>query len=319
MDCTNKKLRVIYGDVTVGVEGEGFHYIFSRARGGPESMRAHGKEWLYRTPQPAFWRALTDNDRGSRFHLKSGMWLAADLFPKCVGHRFFVDGEENTRIKGPENNQYSNEEYADSVTAVFEYETLTVPAASVEISYKVVPSGKIAVSVSYKGKEGLPGFPVFGWRMVMPTAACGYTYKGLSGETYPDRMAGGIPGEYAVDGLPVTPYLVPQDCGVHMDTQWLEVERDTVLDNSAKEKKRTSLRITADGENFAFSCLPFTPEELENASHQEELPPVRRTVLSVFGAVRGVGGIDSWMTDVEAAYRLSAEKDINFSFGMEFI
>lgn len=39
-----------------------------------------GYEWLYRCPKPTFWRALTDNDRGSKFHIKSGNWLAADMF-----------------------------------------------------------------------------------------------------------------------------------------------------------------------------------------------------------------------------------------------
>ena len=40
----------------------------------------------------------------------------------------------------------------------------------------------------------------------------------------------------------------------------------------------------------------------------------RRTVLCVYGAVRGVGGIDSWGSDVEAAYHIDAESDISYSF-----
>ena len=32
MDCRNK-LRIVYGDVTVGVHGEGFDYIFQNRRG----------------------------------------------------------------------------------------------------------------------------------------------------------------------------------------------------------------------------------------------------------------------------------------------
>ena len=40
------------------------------------------------------------------------------------------------------------------------------------------------------------------------------------------------------------------------------------------------------------------------------------TVLDVYKrqAVRGVGGIDSWGSDVEDDYRISAEKDIHYSF-----
>ena len=90
MDYTNKKktrLQLVYGDVTLGVHGEGkggFHYIFSYTAGGLESLVANGKEWLYRTPKPTFWRAVTDNDRGNGFPLKSGMWSAADRFIKCL-------------------------------------------------------------------------------------------------------------------------------------------------------------------------------------------------------------------------------------------
>ena len=65
---------------------------------------------------------------------------------------------------------------------------------------------------------------------------------------------------------------------------------------------------------FAFSCLPYTAEELENATHIEELPLARRTVLVVAGAVRGVGGIDSWGADVEEQYHILADRDVEFSF-----
>ena len=71
------KLRVVYGDYTLGVHGEGFDYIFSYAQGGLESIVKNGYEWLYRCPKPTFWRALTDNDRGSKFHIKSRSWLSA--------------------------------------------------------------------------------------------------------------------------------------------------------------------------------------------------------------------------------------------------
>ena len=50
--------------------------------------------------------------------------------------------------------------------------------------------------------------------------------------------------------------------------------------------------------------------------HHEELPPARRTVLCVYGAVRGVGGIDSWGTDVEEEYHISAEDDKDYSFSI---
>ena len=308
------RMRLIYGDVTLGVEGEGFHYIFSYQTGGLESLCYQGKEWLYRTPRPTFWRALTDNDRGSGFQMESGMWLGADMFMRCVDIRVAVDGQEIPLPKAPENNRYGAEEYANALKVSFRYEITTVPRTEALVTYEADPSGRLRVTAEYKGKQGLPSLPVFGMRFLMPTAAVGFAYEGLSGETYPDRKAGGEKGVYHVEGLPVTPYLCPQDCGVHMDTEWLEVYRESVLDNSNAQKGKFALRVEGDGAKFAFSCLPYTAEELENATHQEELPPVRRTVLCVLGAVRGVGGIDSWGTDIEEAYRIDAQKDIRFSF-----
>ena len=316
MADTTNKLRVVYGDVTLGLGGDVFHYIFSYATGGLESLVAGGREWLYRTPKPTFWRALTDNDRGCRFHLTSGIWLAADMFIRVTGVEVAVDGRPIALPNAPENNRYTAQETAERVALTFRYETITSPAARVDVTYDVTADGRIRVTCAYHGAKGLPELPVFGLRIVMPTKAVGYTYEGLSGETYPDRMAGGVPGVYEVKGLPVTPYMVPQDCGMHMETKWVEIRRDTQLANTANPPE-SALKITMDDKPFAFSCLPYTAEELENATHHEELPPARRTVLCVYGAVRGVGGINSWGADVEEAYHLSAEKDMAFSFNIE--
>ena len=315
MDCTNK-LKLVFGDLTLGVKGDTWQVIFNYMRGGIESLVTGGREWMYRAPQPAFWRALTDNDRGSQFHLKSGCWLAADMFIRVTGAQVTVDGQDIALPVAPENNRYTPDETADSVAIAFAFETLTVPAAKVTVTYTVTADGRINVACRYFGQKGLPQMPVFGLRMVMPTMAAGFTYEGLSGETYPDRMAGGVPGVYEVKGLPVTPYMVPQDCGMHMETKWVEIRRDTQLANTANPPE-SALKITMDDKPFAFSCLPYTAEELENATHHEELPPARRTVLCVYGAVRGVGGINSWGADVEETYHLSAEKDMAFSFNIE--
>ena len=314
MDCTNK-MKVIVGDLTIGMRGEGFSYIFSGAKAGMESLVRDGKEWLYRPPMPTFWRALTDNDRGNGFGLKSGMWMSADRFMQCVGIAVAVDGRAVEVPLAPANNVYGGDVEAERATVTFVYRTITVPATKVTVVYEVYARGDIHVRVHYEGREGLPELPVFGMRFIMPTCADKYRYEGLSGETYPDRMAGGIPGVYEIEGLPVTPYLVPQDCNMHMQTKWVEVYRSKVLDNTCKEERQSGIRFFAEeGNNIAFACIPYTSLELENATHQEELPAARRTVLTVLGAVRGVGGIDSWGADVEEAYHISAAQDIDYGF-----
>lgn len=310
--------RIVIGDVTIGIQGQDFAYIFSVGMGGMESLYKDGKEWLYRAPRPAFWRAATDNDRGNGFVFRSAVWSAADRFVRCVKVAARMDEQEISMPPAPENNKYNGDETCDRFEISYTYETPTVPVTEVTVSYLVESDGRIHVQVDYLGKQGLPELPVFGMRFLMPTAAERYTYEGLSGETYPDRMAGGIPGVYEVQGLPVTPYMVPQDCGMHMQTKWLEIVRKTSLDNTDRGERSSRLKITAEeGKHFAFSCLPYTAQELENAMHHEELPPARRTVVSILGAVRGVGGINSWGADVEDAYHISGEQDITYGFWIE--
>ena len=317
MGCTSKSLRIVYGDYTLGVHGEGFDYIFSYAQGGLESLVKGGYEWLYRSPKPTFWRPLTDNDRGSKFHIKSGSWLAADMFIDCIDIEVITDGISQGKPCAPVNNKYGSDIFANEISVKFVYKTITTPATTVTVTYTVNNQGKITVNVLYKGEKGLPELPVFGLRFIMPTLADKYMYEGLSGETYPDRMAGAVKGVYEIKDLSLTPYLVPQECGMRMNVDWLEVTRHTSLNNSRKDNSAQILRISKNNNPISFSCLPYTASEIENATHHEELPPARRTVLCIYGVVRGVGGIDSWGSNVEEAYRISAEKDISYSFVIE--
>ncbi len=69
------------------------------------------------------------------------------------------------------------------------------------------------------------------------------SYKGLSGETYPDRKAGAEKGIYEVTDLSLTPYIVPQECGMRMDTEWLEISGHTSHDNSRTDHAPQTFRI----------------------------------------------------------------------------
>lgn len=248
----NQKLALVYGDLTLGVHGSDFDYIFSYQTGGLESLVRGKKEWLYRSPRPTFWRATTDNDRGNGFPYRSGMWLAADQFVRFADVSVAIDNQEIPLPTAPENNRFCENETADCVQLTYTYETITVPSTEVTVIYRVTSDGRIHVRVHYTGKDTLPEFPVFGLRLLLPTCATGYIYEGLSGETYPDRMAGGRPGTYDVTGLSVTPYLVPQDCGMHMDTHRVTIYRDTVLDNTARRVEKSSLTISEGGKPLTY-------------------------------------------------------------------
>lgn len=293
-------LQVTHGDVVLGVKGNGMEVLFSFQEGGPVSLKYQGKECLYRVPKPAFWRAATENDKGNGFAAKSAAWLAADLYSTCVHCRVteFENGKETVLNPGEFNKREKASNIIDKVQVVYVYQTGTVPNTEAEICYTVDRTGRMKVTMHYKGKEDLPEPAMFGIRFCMPQYYETVVWEGLSGETYPDRMKG---GEFGIHEGRVTtaPYLVPQECGNHMQTCQMQTG---------------PMRIVMDQEPFAFSALPYTPEEIENAMHQEELPRPYRTVITVAAHMRGVGGIDSWGADVEPAYHVSAEKDMELSF-----
>lgn len=285
-------LAVIEGDVNLGVRGDRFALQFSYTEAGLSSLRLDGgPEWVWRAPRPALWRAPTENDRGCGFPVRSAAWMAADAYPQAAGWQVEEASPQRVRIR-------------------YTFTFPTVPGASADLTYTVTRSA-LRVDAAYHGVPGAPELPVFGVRMSTLHPAARVCWTGLSGETYPDRYKGARFGRWSEEPH-IPAYLVPQDCGVHMGTRTLTLEQQ---DAACRTTAALTLRMAE--EPFAFSALPNTPQELENAAHRDELPCTGRTVLSVLGAVRGVGGIDSWGTDVEPACRLSGEADHRVSFLIE--
>ena len=91
---------------------------------------------------------------------------------------------------------------------------------------------------------------------------------------------------------------------MHMDTRRL------VLETKDGEK----LLFEAEKKPFHFSLLPYSPIELETALHREELPAQSHTWAVIAGAIRGVGGNDSWGAPVHEQYRISSDENLDVEF-----
>ncbi|MCI8422201.1 MAG: beta-galactosidase [Lawsonibacter sp.] len=276
-------LRMVHGDGALGVRGEGFEILFSYPEGGPVSLVLHGQEWLWRAPRPAYWRAPTENDRGNGFAQRSSVWAAADAWQCCGTAEILREDEAVLSIRYP-------------------YTAPALPGLLTHVTYTVDGSGYMQVDVCCRGQAGRPQLPLFGLRFSTPVPADEVSWLGLSGETYPDRKKGGRFGLHR-EPVHLPPYLVPQECGCHTDTHraTLHIGQDC-------------LTLERVDRPFSFSAIPYTPQQLEQAAHQEELPTPVRTVVTICGAMRGVGGIDSWGADVDPAFHVSGEEDHAFSF-----
>lgn len=275
-------LKIVHGDGALGISGENFEILFSHPEGGPVSLVSDGQQWLWRSPRPAFWRAPTENDMGNGFAAGSSIWAAVDGWQKCSDIRLLEETEDRASIR-------------------YTFTAPAMPGLKTEITY-TVDSNCMEVNVRYYGGAGRPQLPLFGLRFATPAPVERVEWIGLSGETYPNRKKGGIFGKHSE--VPHIPdYLVPQECGCHMDTHHTTL----YLSKGALTMEQTDMP-------YAFSAIPYTPQQLSEASHAYELPTPCRTVITVCGAMRGVGSIDSWGSDVEEAYHVASDKDISFSF-----
>ena len=277
-------LTVVHGDGALGVRRGDTEILFSYPMGGPVSLRKDGREWLWRAAKPALWRAATENDLGNSFAVKSAVWSAVEQWLRCDD--IAIVSESSQRVE-----------------LCYTYGSCAMEDLRIQVTYIVDADGFMEVNCRYRGAEGRPQLPVFGLRFATPVPVDQIHWLGRSGETYPDRRKGGILGEYR-EAPHIPDYLVPQECGGHEGTSRcrLEMAGGEALQLDALEKP------------FGFSAIPYTPQQLEQACHVWELPEPCRTVVTVYGAMRGVGGIDSWMTDVEKAYHLPADRDLEFSF-----
>ncbi len=122
-------------------------------------------------------------------------------------------------------------------------------------------------------------------------------------ETYADRKHGAKLGVYrnkVADNM--AKYLVPQECGNKTDVRWAKI---------TDSQGRGMLFC---GEGMNFSALPYTPHEIECAMHPYELPQVHYTVVRVSSQQMGVGGDDSWMSQVHPEYLVDVSGPMRFCF-----
>ena len=149
---------MIYGDVNIGVAGEGFSCQFSRAEGGLSSLRYGDREWITRTPMPVYWRAVTDNDRGNGFARKAAPWMGATLFS---GY-----SKEDIRV----------EEGADQVTVTFVYYPFPWLDAAAGFPdpadrgflLRERGGGALRSACIFTGSRAFPSLPVFGLGFKLP-------------------------------------------------------------------------------------------------------------------------------------------------------
>ncbi|PLS05594.1 glycoside hydrolase family 2 TIM barrel-domain containing protein [Neobacillus cucumis] len=285
------ELRVVQGDVNIGVHGKDFTVMFSKGAGSLVSLNYAGKEMIALPPAPVFWRATTDNDRGFSQSFHSGLWYAASLARKCVN----IQLEENE----------------NQVSVAFTYKFSIHNDIEVMTVYTVDSDGGINVKSAYKGADHLPQLPIFALSFKVPADYQQLEWYAMGPEeNYSDRSMGaklGIFKNRVEDNL--SGYVMPQESGNRTG-----VRRVDVTNNDGQ-----GIRITSVSDPVECNFSPYTAFELENANHIYELPNVHYTVVTVAGKQMGIGGDDSWGAPVHKEHLIQADQDMEFEFKIQRI
>jgi beta-galactosidase len=267
--------------------------MFSKGAGSLTSLRYAGREMIATPPAPLFWRATTDNDRGTALGFEAGGWFAASLTRKCVGIEV-------------------TEEQTDRVTVAFRYTLSIHTDAQVTVAYTVLADGSLNVKSTYEGVSGLPNLPIFALSFKVPADYRHLDWYAMGPEeNYIDRAFGARLGVFRNEAADnVSGYVVPQESGNRTG-----VRRVDITDDSQR-----GIRITAPA-TAPVECniSPYTAFELESAYHLYELPNVYYTVVTVAGKQMGVGGDDSWGAPVHEEYQITADQMLEFEFTVQRI
>ena len=289
----DKSVELVVGNGNILVRGENFKALFSRMNLGMVSYVYGGVEMLPNTiPLPNFWRTPTNNDSGNMMPQRYAQWKIASMYVTTRENQRFAD--TSPRVEKNDNN----------IAITYTYFMPTTPQSSCEVTYRVFGDGTIETTLSYDPVKELGDMPEFGMMFKLDADYDTVKWYGLGPqETYADRQHGGKYGVYenkVADNI--AEYLVPQESGNKCSVRYARV----------MDKKGRGMLFF--GDELSFSALPYTPHELENASHHFELPPVHYTVVRVAKKQMGVGGDDSWGSHTHPEYLLDASEKMEFTF-----
>jgi len=270
----------------VKVSGRRFSATFSKSKGAMVSFVTNGTEMLQEPLQPNFWRIPTDNDMagGNRVFQSMRVWKEAAKNLKLAAW---------------------NVSEAEGLTTITARYKLPVEESTLELTYKISGNGQVQVDMKVEKGGDTPPMPRLGMQAAVSNKFTDAEFYGKGPhESYWDRKEGARLGLF---NMPVSelPYLYvrPQENGNRSDVRRLKLTGG-----------REQISVTGISA-FDFSVWSWSPENLEAATHINNLETRDMLTLNIDYKQMGLGGDDSWSAQAAAhpQYRLSDDM-YKFSF-----
>ncbi len=276
------KLAVQRPGDSVIVAGKNFSVGFDNKNGLLKSYSLDNRPLFENGPQPAFWRAPTDNDIGAGYNKKLRAWRSAYASGKLLSSEVI----ENTD---------------GSVTINFRKELLGGDATH-EQKFTVFADGVLKIDNDFVAVRGVHKLLMrFGNDLQLNKQLNNIAFYGRGPwENYWDRKAAAIVGVYKQTlDQQYFPYARPQESGNKTDVRWV----------SFTDAQGKGLRFVAADKLLSFSALPFSLDDLDpevdkKQYHSGELTPRNEIYAHIDLLQTGLQGIDSWGSEPLKKYRV---------------
>ncbi len=259
------------------ITGNGFQLQFKKSKGSLFSYKVKGKEVFTQELRPNFWRVPTDNDKGAK-------WMTKAVYA-------WKEAAENMELITWEIEQKENR-----VLLIGKY-NIPIDSSVLSLQYEITSKGNIKVDMQINKENNVTYLPRFGMQCSISKDYSELNFYGKGPqESYWDRKTGARLGLYAMKSSDIAyDYVRPQENGNRSDVRWLEMTT----------KKRT-LKIQGIP-SFDFSVWSYSMENLEKATHINELNKADAYILNIDFKQFGLGGDNSWSSIAIAhpEYRLS--------------
>ena len=232
-------LYVGKGDMKIG---------FGRNPGSLESLEIAGYNFLKGPLVPSFYRCPSNIDRTDRSFI-----LARTVFSKESDYEHI---QESIKYIGSE---YSSRD--GEFTMISRYKSFAMHG-EVIVFYEVPRADTVRVTLEFKPKYDMVRYGIR-FPIVRDDCVCSWYGRG-PGESYVDRKNAARLGVYSAGaGKIYHPYARPAENSSHTDTQVVKL---TNGDGDSIEIRRIGYNP-----KFDFTVLPYTPEQMNEFLHEEQL------------------------------------------------
>jgi beta-galactosidase len=257
---------------TFTIKGDGFSIVFDALNGVMKSYIHKGQQLLQEGPQPAYWRAPTDNDIGSGFHKRLRVWRNAYSEGKLI------EATMNPNTDG-------------SYDILFKKELLNGEARQ-EQQFTVFADGSIKVANQFTALKGNYLLLLRMGNDLQLNKQFGTIewYGRGPWENYWDRKSASLVGRYQQTlAQQYFPYARPQESGNKTDVRWVQFTNG----------KGRGIQFAFADSLLSFSALPYSLDDLDpevdkKQYHSGELNERNQIYLHIDLQQTGMQGIDSW-------------------------